>query len=235
LTGQIGFATAVIYAVVKVAAVAVTMGGRMGGGMFSPALVVGSLTGLAFGLIATNLAPDVSGAGTIYALAGMGAVAAAVLGAPISTTLIVFELTGDWETGIAVMTAVSLSTALASRLVDRSFFLTQLERRGICLAAGPQAYLGSTIRLSDILRPMDHPRAAPEAACRALIEEDRFLGEAQVLETALRLFETTGADFIPVTRQDAAGMPVLVGAVFQTDALRAYSRALAETAAEEHS
>ncbi len=235
LTGQIGLATAIVYAVVKVVAVAITIGGRMGGGMFSPALVVGSLTGLAFGLIATGFAPDVSGVGTIYALAGMGAVAAAVLGAPISTTLIVFELTGDWETGLAVMTAVSLSTALASRLVDRSFFLTQLERRGIRLAAGPQAYLGSSIRLAEILRPMDHPCAAPEAACRALIEDDSFLGEAQVLETALRVFETTGADFIPVTRQDEAGAPVLIGAVFQTDALRAYARALAETAAEEHS
>ena len=55
--------------------------------------------------------PDVSGSVTLYALAGMGAVAAAVLGAPISTTLIVFELTGDWQTGLAVMVSVSISTA----------------------------------------------------------------------------------------------------------------------------
>ncbi len=236
LTGQIGLGLAVLYAVVKVVAVAVTMGGRMGGGMFSPALVVGSLTGLAFGLIATGVLPEVSGAETVYALAGMGAVAAAVLGAPISTTLIVFELTGDWETGLAVMTAVSLSTALASRLVDRSFFLTQLERRGIHLAAGPQAYLGETIRLSAILRPQDHRRAAPEEACREMIAEGTVLGETQMLETALRTFERTGADFIPVTRPGPdGGEPELIGAVFLTDALRAYAKALAETAAEEHS
>lgn len=236
LTGQIGLGLAVLFAVVKVVAVAVTLGGRMGGGMFSPALVVGSLTGLAFGLIATGVLPEVSGAETVYALAGMGAVAAAVLGAPISTTLIVFELTGDWETGLAVMTAVSLSTALASRLVDRSFFLTQLERRGIHLAAGPQAYLGETIRLASILRPLDHRRAAPEEACREMIAEGTVLGESQMLETVLRTFERTGADFIPVTRPGTdGGEPVLVGAVFLTDALRAYARALAETAAEEHS
>jgi CIC family chloride channel protein len=82
--------------------------------------------------------------------AGMGAVAAAVLGAPISTTLIVFELTGDWQTGLAVMVAVSLSTALASRLVDRSFFLTQLERRGIHLPPGrrPICWRCSGFRMS---------------------------------------------------------------------------------------
>ncbi len=236
LTGRIDLATAILYAVVKVVAVAVTLGGRMGGGMFSPALVVGSLTGLAFGLIATGLLPEVSGAETVYALAGMGAVAAAVLGAPISTTLIVFEMTGDWETGIAVMVAVSLSTALASRLVERSFFLTQLERRGVRLAAGPQAYLAATIPVSRVLRPRDARRPAPEDACRDLMARGVLLTDAQTLDAALRLFETSGADFLPVVRASALeGPPELLGAVFEADALRAYTRALADTAAEEHS
>ncbi|MCT8328469.1 chloride channel protein [Acidimangrovimonas sediminis] len=236
LTGRIGLATAILYAAVKVVAVAVTLGGRMGGGMFSPALVVGSLTGLAFGLIATGLLPEVSGAETVYALAGMGAVAAAVLGAPISTTLIVFEMTGDWETGIAVMAAVSLSTALASRLVERSFFLTQLERRGVRLAAGPQAYLAATIPVARVLRPREAPRAAPADACRDLIAQGFLLTDAQTLDAALRLFETSGAEFLPVVRATALeGPPELLGAVFEADALRAYTRALADTAAEEHS
>jgi CIC family chloride channel protein len=236
LTGRIDLATAILYAVVKVVAVAVTLGGRMGGGMFSPALVVGSLTGLAFGLIATGLLPEVSGAETVYALAGMGAVAAAVLGAPISTTLIVFEMTGDWETGIAVMVAVSLSTALASRLVERSFFLTQLERRGVRLAAGPQVYLAATIPVARVLRPRDARRAAPEDACRDLMAQGVLLTDAQTLDAALRLFETSGADFLPVVRASALeGPPELLGAVFEADALRAYTRALADTAAEEHS
>ena len=65
-----------------------------------------------------------------------------------------FELTGDWQTGLAVMAAVSLSSALASRLVERSFFLTQLERRDIHLAAGPQAYLLSTVRVAAAMRKL---------------------------------------------------------------------------------
>merc|ERR1711969_356336 len=137
LTGSLLLHEAVVFVVIKVVAVAITMAGRMGGGVFSPSLMLGALVGLAFGLVATPIFPTVSGNATLYALAGMGAVSAAVLGAPISTTLIVFELTGDWQTGLAVMVAVSLSTALASRLVDRSFFLTQLHRRNIHLAAGP--------------------------------------------------------------------------------------------------
>ena len=92
--GYLDVQTLVVVAVAKVAAVAITFAGRFGGGIFSPSLMVGALVGAAFGEIATDVFPSVSGSVGLYALAGLGAVAGAVLGAPISTTLIVFELTG---------------------------------------------------------------------------------------------------------------------------------------------
>ena len=236
LTGSLLFHEAVVFVILKVIAVAITMGGRMGGGVFSPSLMVGALTGLAFGIIATAIFPNVSGEGTLYALAGMGAVAAAVLGAPISTTLIVFELTGDWQTGLAVMVSVSLSTALSSRLVDRSFFLTQLERRGVHLAAGPQAYLLSTFKVAIIMRATGTPRAAPEDKCWDLIREGVYIDGNATLEQAMPIFEQTGHPFIPVvTLGDEDSPPELWGALFQVDALKAMNQALAATAAEEHS
>ncbi|MEM9900770.1 MAG: chloride channel protein [Pseudomonadota bacterium] len=236
LMGGLGFAEAVLFVAVKVAAVAITMGGRMGGGVFSPSLMVGALTGLAFGVVAVGIFPEVSGSQTLYALAGMGAVAAAVLGAPISTTLIVFELTGDWQTGLAVMVAVSTSTAIASRAVDRSFFLTQLERRGVRLAAGPQAYLLSIHSAAVLMRGKDSPRAASVAACEAMVEQGIWLEPQDTLEVAMPIFERDGHAFLPVlSRTRGEKEPELLGAVFHVDALSAYNRALAETAEEEHS
>jgi CIC family chloride channel protein len=236
LRGDILLGAAVIFAMVKTAAVAITFGGRMGGGVFSPALMVGALTGLAFGHIATGVMPDFSGAPNLYAFAGLGAVAAAVLGAPISTTLIVFELTGDWQTGIAVMVAVSMSTALASKLVDRSFFLTQIERRGLHLAAGPQAYLLAMLRAGAVMRPLGGARGPDEAACRELIGRGIRIAAAETLEAAMPVFEHAETTFIPVViDQGADKEPELLGALYQIDALKAYNRLLAATAAEEHS
>ncbi|MDA5094479.1 chloride channel protein [Aliiroseovarius sp. KMU-50] len=236
LTGELLLHEAIIFTVIKVFAVAITMAGRMGGGVFSPALMTGALTGLAFGIIATAIFPDVSGSETLYALAGMGAVAAAVLGAPISTTMIVFELTGDWQTGIAVMCAVSLSTALASRLVDRSFFLTQLERRNIHLAAGPQAYLLSTVRVASVMHEQIEDRAPDDGDCWELIEQGVYVDGNATLEAVMPIFESTGATFIPVvTLGGEADAPDLWGVIFHVDALKAYNKALAETAKEEHS
>ncbi|UWQ23049.1 chloride channel protein [Jannaschia sp. W003] len=233
LSGTLLLHEAIVFAVVKVAAVSITVGGRMGGGVFSPALMTGALTGLAFGMIATAVFPEVSGAETLYALAGMGAVAAAVLGAPISTTLIVFELTGDWQTGLAVMVTVSIASTLASRLVARSFFLTQLERRGIHLADGPQRYLLATIRVSAVMKAPEHPQAPGSERVRAAVHEALFVGASDTLERAMPLFERGGTDFLPVVRLRDDG-PEVVGVLLFVDALRVFNRALSATAAEEH-
>src|SRR6056297_1018790 len=235
LTGRLLWHEAVVFAVLKVLAVAITLGGRMGGGVFSPSLMVGALTGLTFGLLATAVLPDYSGAATLYALAGMGAVAAAVLGAPISTTLIVFELTGDWQTGLAVMVAVSMSSALASRVVDRSFFLTQLERRGVHLAAGPQTWLLCTFRVASIMRATGAPRAADPVAAQDLLLAGTWLPHDATLEQAMPLFDRSAVPFIPVVTLRGEGQPPeLAGALFHVDALKAYNRALAAVSKEEH-
>lgn len=145
-------------------------------------------------------------------------------------------MTGDWQTGLAVMVAVSISTALSSRLVDGSFFLTQLERRNVHIAAGPQAYLLAMCGVGKVMRSKDALNAAPEERCWELVSDGLYVDGTATLESAMPLFETTGEAFLPVVTlggEDAP--PELLGAVFQVDALRAYNKALAETAAEEHS
>ena len=236
LTGQIGLGLVVLFVMVKIVAVSITFAGRMGGGIFSPSLMVGAMTGLAFGYVATGIAPSLSGAETLYALAGMGAVAAAVLGAPISTTLIIFELTGDWQAGIAVMVSVSLASALNARMVDRSYFLTQLKRRGIKLSEGPQAYVLGTISAGRVMRPHGAEDGASETRCLELLEQGVSLTSDATLERAFALFDNGKSEIIPIVEAgDGESPPGLLGALFYVDALKAYNRALAEIAREEHS
>ena len=237
LTGNMLLQEAIVIAVLKVVAVSITLGGRMGGGVFSPALVVGSLTGLAFGLIATALIPAYSGSATTYALAGLGAVAASVLGAPVSTTVIVFELTGDWQTAIAVMAAISTATALTSRFVKRSFFLEQLNRRGVRIAQGPQEYLLHSVGVQHVVLRPGSPRALPRAVLEDLAGEGLCLGRDALLKEALHLFRRTGASYLAVVAPQAGGAepPEVIGCLSHVDALEAYNRALAAIAAEEHS
>jgi len=148
----------------------------------------------------------------------------------------VFELTGDWQLGIAVMVAVSMSTALASRLVDRSFFLTQLERRDIHLAGGPQTYLLTLLRASSVMRMADALPSQDLARCQEMIAEGQHVTGSATLETAMPMFERDDITFIPVISSvEDQEEPLLIGALYHVDALKAFNRALAATAAEEHS
>ena len=114
--------------------------------------------------------------------------------------------------------------------------ITQIERRGIHLAAGPHAYLLSMYRVSRVMRRMeDEPTIDPET-CWKKIEEGLYIDANATLETAMPIFDRSAAPFLPVVRlsgEDAK--PELQGVLLHVDALKAYNRAMAAVSAEEHS
>jgi len=74
----------------------------------------------------------------------------------------VFELTATGRPGSPVMVVGCPFEhgASRSRLVDRSYFLTQLERRMCICRLGPQAYLLSDWRVGRIMRALGHAQRA---------------------------------------------------------------------------
>ena len=141
----------VVLALAKILATALSIGGGFGGGVFSPSLVIGALIGGAYGIIATSIFPDYSSGPAAYTVVGMGAMAAAVLGAPISTTLIVFEMTGDYALTLAVMLAVVIASEITQQFYGRSFFAVQLQQRGIDLKGGFETEIMHSIKVGGML------------------------------------------------------------------------------------
>ena len=122
--------------VAKILATALCIGFGFAGGVFSPAL----LTGILFGALAGNGAElalgEVRSDIAIYAICGMVAVASAVIGAPLTTILIVFELTRNYDLATAAMVSVVFSNLVSYRIFGRSLFDVQLRMRGFDLSAG---------------------------------------------------------------------------------------------------
>ncbi len=211
--------------VVKMVASAITLASRFGGGPFSPSLYLGAMAGGAYGLVLGQFFPgDIASYG-FYALVGMGAVAAAVLGAPISTTLIVFELTGDYAMTIALLVSASIATTANQTLIGQSFFQWQLRQRGLDVTAGTYTAMLQLILAQDIMR--DPARAGltiePDAP---YVAPDTTLG---VILTTLR-----NHDLDAIAVRDGDGPDSLVGVISTIDALRAYNEALVEAHIEEH-
>ena len=122
--------------VAKVLGGAVAVGSGMPGGVFSPGLFMGAMFGGVFWYIAQWLVPLELSSQGVYSVVGMAAVASAMFGAPISTLLIVFELTIDYDLVIAVMLAAAMASTFMQLMPHSSFFRWQLAGRGINLNTG---------------------------------------------------------------------------------------------------
>lgn len=229
LKGNFGFWLMVQLIVVKTAMTAMCLAVRFGGGVFSPSLYLGALTGGAFGIAAASVVPDAASSTGLYALIGMGAVAASVLGAPISTAMIVFELTGGFALSIALLLTVSVATGVCQMLYSRSFFHDQLEQRGVMITDGNHTLIMQQIRVHDFMVTLE-PDEAREAFNPS--SGQPYLNPSDSLEGALKAFDNSGHSRIVVV---AAGDPTkVIGEVGHLRALRYYNRALVQASVEEH-
>ncbi|MCB1463008.1 MAG: chloride channel protein [Nitratireductor sp.] len=229
LRNELSLGLMLMLLVAKTAATAITLASRFGGGIFSPSLYLGAMAGGAFGLIAASVFPDMASSEGLYSILGMGAVAAAVLGAPISTTVMVFELTGGYALSIALLLAVSVSNGINNALHGHSFFHWQLEMRGVFLREGPHMHVVRVRRVRDFMTPRGEsdPQDLSE-----LSEELPVLREGDTLEHALRLFDKGGYDRLPVA--SAGDAKKLAGWASQVHALRYFNSALIEESREAH-
>ncbi|MEE9315069.1 MAG: chloride channel protein [Rhizobiaceae bacterium] len=228
LKNKIPLAIMLALIVAKTLATSVTLASRFGGGIFSPSLFIGAMTGGAFGLIASKVFPELASSEGLYAILGMGAVAAAVIGAPISTVVMVFELTGGYALSIALLLTVSIAVGINQAVHGRSFFEWQLELRGLLVHDGPHRFMMRNTKVADFMSPLE------EGENDILdTEGERPVLRADInLETALQTFDEGGFPSLPVV--DANDETRITGWATQVAALRTFNKALVDMSEEEH-
>ena len=140
LRGELAPSMLALLLVVKLGAVALALGSGFAGGVFGPAIYLGATLGgvawyAAAALLPVGAVEQIASQG-VWAVIGMASVASAMLGAPISTVLITFELTRDYAATLGVMTAAAVASTTMSLGEHGSFFRWQLARRGVDVRAG---------------------------------------------------------------------------------------------------
>lgn len=98
------------------------------GGIFAPMLALGTLFGYAFGLIAHNLFPELSIEPGMFAIAGMGALFAATVRAPITGILLVIEMTDNYNL-ILPLIITCLGAVIFAQLLGGQPIYSQLLNR----------------------------------------------------------------------------------------------------------
>ncbi len=93
---KVGVGLLVCVALGKILTTSLTIGSGGSGGVFGPSMVIGGCTGAAFGQFVHQLNPALVPQPAIYAIVGMAGFFAGAANAPISTIVMVSELTGDY-------------------------------------------------------------------------------------------------------------------------------------------
>ncbi len=122
LSNSIPLTLLFVFAIAKTCATAITIGSGMSAGTIGPALMIGALTGSVFGTMAASILPSLASSHNAYAIVAMSATVSAIVGGPISTMIIISELTADTNLTLAVMVASVISSHCISRFWFSSYF-----------------------------------------------------------------------------------------------------------------
>jgi CIC family chloride channel protein len=113
LSGNLAFRVMAVLCLLKLAATVFSYSSGGAGGIFAPALFIGGMLGGLFGFFDVNLLNHPSSELGAFALVGMGAVFAGIIRAPMTSVLIIFEMTGSYGLILPLMIANMTAYGLA--------------------------------------------------------------------------------------------------------------------------
>jgi len=182
----------VVLLIVKLLMTAISVGSGFVGGVFAPAMFLGASFGAAYAKILALLIPGIAAqmaAPPAYAMVGMAAVLAASVRAPLTSILLLFELTRDYRIVLPLMAAVGLSFWLVERMKPTFNSNSKLQQIGLAELKDEKVEILSSILVEDAM--LSCPKKLPatmnvlEAAlemtrdrqsCALVIDEARLVG-----------------------------------------------------------
>ena len=138
--------------IAKIIGSAVSIGTGFRGGMFSSSLFLGALFGAAVAASLHRLMPGTTLNDAGYILAGMGSLAAGVVGAPVTMILLVLEATSDFSATLGVTLSVVISVVVVRRWFGYSFATWRFHLRGVALHSPHDIGWLHDLQVSNLMR-----------------------------------------------------------------------------------
>jgi len=133
LNGSMALKLLLLLVVLKLVGVTVSYASGNAGGIFGPALFLGAMLGGAVGTVAHHLLPGYTATPGAYALVGMGALFAGIVRAPMTSVLMIFEMTRDYAVIVPLMIANLTSLFISRRFQKQPIYEALAHQDGIHL------------------------------------------------------------------------------------------------------
>jgi len=209
LNGQMALKMMLILLVLKLIATTTSYASGNAGGIFGPSLFIGAMLGGAIGQVAHTLFPDHTGNAGAYALVGMGAAFAGIVRTPMTSVIMIFEVTRDYTIIVPLMIANLCSYFLAQKLQRLPIYEALSGQESITMPSA--AHLPEPLAVERAMRTL--PAPGDVIAGPSVHPDDP-------LDSALQHMGLAGVDEVPVVSR-AGGRQI--GLVNKEDILRAYA------------
>jgi CIC family chloride channel protein len=133
LNGTMALKLMLLLVLLKLVGVTVSYASGNAGGIFGPSLFLGAMLGGAIGTVAHGLLPGYTATPGAYALVGMGALFAGIVRAPMTSVLMIFEMTRDYAVIVPLMIANLTSFFISSQFQKQPIYDALADQDGIHL------------------------------------------------------------------------------------------------------
>ncbi len=114
----------------KLLATALTLGSGASGGIFSPSLFIGAALGGMYGSFMKMLFPHMAISPAEFAVVGMAGTIGGITGAAITSIVMIFEMTRNYNVIIPVIITVAIADGIRRVISSDSIYTEKLSRRG---------------------------------------------------------------------------------------------------------
>jgi CIC family chloride channel protein len=153
LNGRMALELMALLVVLKLVAVTTSYASGNAGGIFGPALFIGAMVGGSVGTWAHRLFPVYTANPGAYALVGMGAAFAGIVRAPMTSVLMIFEMTQDYAVIVPLMISNLVSLFISSRLQRMPIYEALAIQDGVHLPSAESRHVDGQRRAAWIMRP----------------------------------------------------------------------------------
>ncbi len=167
LNDSLPFKLMLMLLVLKLVATAVSYASGNAGGIFGPSLFLGAMLGGAIGSIAHHFFPGHVASPGAYALVGMGTAFAGIIRAPMTSVVMIFEITRDYAVIVPLMLSNLVSYFISSRLQKEPIYEVLADQDGIHLPKFGSRQ-GMKRQVFRILKSPEQVLSAEESIERAL-------------------------------------------------------------------
>ena len=166
----------VILLALKLVATAVSYASGNAGGIFGPSLFLGAMLGGTIGGVAHQFFPAHVATPGAYALVGMGAAFAGIVRAPMTSVVMIFELTRDYAVIVPLMISNLVSYFVASKLQREPIYDQLAEQDGIHLPLSGGRQRERQRQVFEVMKPVGESLDVGDALGKVI---ERTAGRAQ--------------------------------------------------------